>query len=669
MPRPSTGDFDDDPEELYDDELLEDDEIDDDAAMRSNKPLSKGSLGDRDCGSDDDNAGLKGTNHDKGKSTQRRPPRPTRSSSVGRKVQGGGSMHRRRATRRVTPSDKKRSSSGGSPPITVRDIMGSEKKATAVGITHSGHARPTVPASPMKGSKTGAEEKRNMIRSRWKEKQNRQTDVKNSLAQFLSTESQSEDSDQEFLIDPEDEEIISDVDDDNHRPNSESGLDLDHDEASDDAKSVKSSKSQRRRRGSTRKSEVQDGEMQGSNHSRSRRTSRRRVKKPTGGSDDKSVGGVPSRKTTRHSPRPAGEDHDTTRQRPTDDGRSVDGDTVRRHRDADDGHRKTRSSSTRRKPSEGDGAKSRSTRRKGHTDDDERSVGSRKSVGGRRRRQQPSQRTRATSSSDVPHSPKAHSSNRAHDEKGSGSPLSSKPSSSSSVAEGCNKSHLLSKHIESATKPKTLQDLEERSEESSRFSANYEQPTSLLQFDPTNANNVKLVKQDKASMTSERIRNADGTESEFHISKLAGLPTFETSNPNFDSANWNNSASELGHQSIRSLGSVGYESDDHAAKAHKSMGNLGYTPRRNGTAHDSGLNQSGRNGRGVARVNTAGRSRGVTSSKSFQGSMKGLFGVWNKKGECESGDEDDDQPKGNRFFRKREDIAHQALDDDGSDEN
>ena len=109
--------------------------------------------------------------------------------------------------------------------------MGSEKKATAVGITHSGHIRPTVPASPMKGSKTGAEEKRNLIRSRWKEKQSRQSDVKNSLAQFLSSESQSEDSDQEFLIDPEDEEIISDVDDgDNHRPNSDTALD--HQESS-----------------------------------------------------------------------------------------------------------------------------------------------------------------------------------------------------------------------------------------------------------------------------------------------------------------------------------------------------------------------------------------------------------------------------------------------------
>jgi hypothetical protein len=245
--------------------------------------------------------------------------------------------------------------------------------------------------------------------------------------------------------------------------------------------------------------------------------------------------------------------------------------------------------------------------------------------------------------------------------------LSSKPSSSSSAAEGSSKSHLLSKHIESAPKPRTLQDLEERSEESSRFSANYEQPTSLLQFDPTNVNNITLVKQDKSMVTSERIRNADGTESEFHISKLAGLPTFESSNPNFDSSNWDNSASQLGHQSTRSLGSVGYESDDHAAKAHKSMSNLGYTPRRKAVEPDTGVTPGGRNARGV-RANPAGRSRGVTSSKSFQDSMKGLFGVWNKKGDCDDGEDDEDQAKGNRFFRKREDVAHQVLDDDGSDE-
>ncbi len=662
-------------EELVDDELLEDDEIDDDAAVSGKKSLSKSTeshwsaADEADYGSnsetEQDDTNIKGKGHGKDgreKSTQRRPPRPSRSASVGRKqkVQGGGSMHRRKTTRhRGTPS---------SPPITVRDIMGSEKKATAVGITHSGHSRPAVPASPMKGSKTGAEQKRSMIRSRWKEKQNRQCDVKNSLAQFLAVESQSEGSDQEFIIDAEDDEMISDVDDGEAQQQiSSNSLELNGDDDTDDAKSIKSTKStksQRRRRGSTKRTDanVRDGDT------------RHRVKKSTGGgSDDKSVGGS-TRRSSRHSPHPGGEGDGTARQRRCDDGGSVDGERTRSHRDVD-GHKKTRSSSTRRKSTESNGvpAKPRSTRRTSHPDDDDRSVGSKKSVGGRRRRQQQLHRSKVSSSTDPPHTTKSTLTKKSPREPGPVSPLSSKPSSTSSLVEESDKLTLLARHIESNPKPRNLMDLEERSEESSRFSTNYDQPTSLLQFDPTNANNITLVKQDKADVRSERFRNADGTESEFHISTLAGLPTFEASSSNFHDSNFELSASELRPHSARSMGSVDCSSDDNMAKAAKSMSNIGYTSKKNGQSKKSGhKGEEGavRNSRVVAKSNPAGRVRGVAASKSFQGSMKGLFGVWNKKGECETGEEDeDDQPKSNRFFRKREDLTHQVLDDDGSDEN
>lgn len=686
-------------EDLGDDDLLEDDEIDDDDAAAAaesgnHKSLSKSSeahwsaVDDRSYASNSDTEQQQqqqrrqGRTHDnnntkdgKDKISPRRPPRPARSASVSRKqkVQGGGSMHRRRTTRRVAASEKQRPSSN-TPPITVRDIMGSEKKATSVGIAHSGHSRPTVPASPVKGSKTGAEQKRSMIRSRWKEKQNRQSDVKNSLAQFLATESQSEGSDHEFFIDAEDDELISDVDDEAHRRDSSYTLDHGADEDSDDAKSVKSAKStksQRRRRGVTKRTDANattgDGEV------------RHRAKKTTGGaSDDKSVGGS-SRKPSRRSPRPGAEGSSSVRHRPSDEGASGDGEQLRRHRDTDDGHnKKTRSSSTRRKSSENGDAptKPRSTRRKSHADDDDRSVGSKKSVGGRGRRQQHLHRSKVSSSTDPAHSStKTKSTKRHSEDAGSESPSSSKPNSSSSLFEENDKATLLARHIESTPKPRTLLDLEERSEESSRFSTNYDQPTSLLQFDPTNANNITLVKQDKSNVLSDRFRNADGTESEFHISKLTGLPTFEASGSKFHDSNFECSSSELRPQSARSMGSVEYESEDNMAHAAKSMSHIGYSTKNNGTPRINSEEgavtpHGGRNGRGgVSKTNTAGRTRGVASSKSFQDSMKGLFGVWNKKGECEMGDDDEEQPKSNRFFRKREDIAHQALDDDESDEN
>jgi hypothetical protein len=80
----------------------------------------------------------------------------------------------------------------------------------------------------------------------------------------------------------------------------------------------------------------------------------------------------------------------------------------------------------------------------------------------------------------------------------------------------------------------------------------------LLQFDPTNADLVQTVNQSGARKTSEVIRHADGTESELQISELAGLPTFEKTNPE---SLLHDSATSMNHElgppsSQRSMSSV-----------------------------------------------------------------------------------------------------------------
>lgn len=96
--------------------------------------------------------------------------------------------------------------------------MGSEKRATAVGISDSTHSADGVLMSPSgrsRGSRSGAEQKRTMIRTRKKEKSLRKIDVKSSLDQFLA-KSQSDESDGEIV---EDDELISE-DERQHRPSS-----------------------------------------------------------------------------------------------------------------------------------------------------------------------------------------------------------------------------------------------------------------------------------------------------------------------------------------------------------------------------------------------------------------------------------------------------------------
>jgi hypothetical protein len=719
-------------DDLPDDDLVEDDEIDDELVLHQTGPMSTSDHPARHNGDSKDDLKVNSSSRHHasehlGRSVHRRPPRPTHSGGLGNRKPirgGGGSVSRKRTTRRVAAAEK-HWGNASMPAITVRDIMGSEKKATSVGMTGSDHSRPKGIASPV-NAKSGAEQKRSMIRSRFNEKRDRQSNVKNSLAQFLSGD-QSEDSDGEL----EDEEIISDNDEAFNGHGSTQSLNLDHLEDSDDGRSVKSSRShgRRPRRSSAKRTDgnMTDGDAPGSPHSISlSRNSRRRQRKSDGGDDDdKSIGSTRSRSrmATRRPSKPEGEEISAVE--------TSDKEQMRRTRNPDHGQKKTRSSSaprraapsksrstpTRKKSSGGDdddrsvgsrkavgtrrrkttngddddrsvGSRKTGRRRKPPVDDDDRSVGSKKSVGGRRRRQQ-SQRTKKSapaSHDDVPESLKPRV---AKLESGTPpvSPLGSRPNSASSIVEGSDKLTSLSHHIEANPLLKCATDPEERSEESSRFSANYEQQQSLLQFDPTNANNITMVRQDKAHITSEKFRHSDGKETEFHIAELAGLPTFETQPTNFDdSQNSGMSEAEKRPASARSVGS--YASDGETLKAAKSMSHIGYNHNGAGTAQKARQKSQ----EGVSPGNTAGRLRGVTGSRSFlarrrkpdnnvkipgaavqestfQESMKGFFGTWNKKGECESGDEEEDQPKGSRFFRKREDVEHQALDDDGSDEN
>lgn len=271
--------------------------------------------------------------------------------------------------------------------------------------------------------------------------------------------------------------------------------------------------------------------------------------------------------------------------------------------------------------------------------------------------------------------------------------MSSPPNSQQSLLnspskrEGKDRLTSLSSHLESApfTKSKAIQ--EDKSETSSRFSGSYDQPTTIIQFDPSTANNITMISQSKANVTKEKFTHADGTESELHISELAGLPTFEAVPPD-------DGEESLGslHQS---LGSIDYNPDE---IKHKSMSSIDYNAKA-----DLGFQRPGqkskenevvaqaptRRGRpSNNRSTSTTRRRGVSASKSllarmrknekpprvpsneatnFQESVRGFFGAFNKKGEQEEeGDFEEEGHKSGRFFFRREEIEHQALDDDGS---
>jgi hypothetical protein len=85
----------------------------------------------------------------------------------------------------------------------------------------------------------------------------------------------------------------------------------------------------------------------------------------------------------------------------------------------------------------------------------------------------------------------------------------------------------LASHLDSHREQKRTVESDLASEaSSSHFSSGTPQST-LLQFDPTSEDLIQAVNQTGAKKTSETFKHADGTESKFQISELAGLPTFE----------------------------------------------------------------------------------------------------------------------------------------------
>lgn len=210
----------------------------------------------------------------------------------------------------------------------------------------------------------------------------------------------------------------------------------------------------------------------------------------------------------------------------------------------------------------------------------------------------------------------------------------------------------LAKHIEAESNGKVNPDDQDQSEESSRYTANCQHPSSLLQFDPTNANRFTLVKQEsKAVVTSDTFKSTNGTESELRIRafKVKTLPSFEKV-----ATDLNESSTSLGSDSrphsVHSVRSLTFNEDVEDNKQNnKSLSNLAFmiTPNR----RRRGVNQSGLRGRGVSKAKSTGGLRRTFGprkerdpsrpappgpSNSFHNSVKGFIGRWNKPGDGEN---------------------------------
>lgn len=495
------------------------------------------------------------------------------------------------------------------PVISIKDIMGGERNATKVGLSRSNDFRPNRGrAEDHHDRQCGAETKKNRIIGRKMAKKNRQLDVKNSLAHFLQsnedTESDSKGDEDESLISEEDEKGKTDnFHDSGHK-----------DEKNDDDKSIKSTKSHSRmRRHHPRRTQSDKGPTGGgSSHSR-KRPPRRRTKQAEA-DDDASVGSRKSRLNSRRTAIP-------------DDG-SVGSRRRRGHsRSADINHRRRDHG----KVEDGDGKHGSHSRRRSPADDaDDRSVGSRKSVGRRRRQgghgRPPRHKSPAPASKE--------DGNRTALVSPEAKPVSpeAEPVEKDEVGEIKTRMASLANHLESNLEGQGRKDPEEESEESSRFSLGY-QPT-LLQFDPTNANHFTLVNQEEGNLTSENIRNADGTESELQIRELANLPTFEAPQPSFHDSTASNFSPVSPHDSQKSM------------QVSDGEGELQLS-----TEADAGKSQSD-------------LGRGVAETRSF------LQRFRRRKENDESDEEAPAQSTQSMFGRKKRapiELTHQSLDDYGSD--
>jgi hypothetical protein len=557
-------------------------------------------------------------------------------------------------------------------------------------------------------------------------KEGRRSDVKNSLASFLETKGDDDngyDERPEEAYDDydEDESLISD-EEEAHRRSQKSMNGFDEDDEQPEDSSISRSQSAKRVMRAARSvaDDTHGVGGGGSSHSRRSMMINRRSRTTTKDvSDDASVGSRKSRRSIRTSTR-NNDDSDLVRS-PTISGGGGDEDNrsrrvLRRSRDARSVDRSVRdgrsvergragrsvdasSRRSRRSLSRGAdtisrdsqtaivagggssrrGARSRSRTRADETDgdadnpqsdqaggasvrrsrsksrsrdnDDDQSVMSRKSAStaSSRRGRRPSKPRHAKASNRLPpaHANCKPTSNETTKVK---SPMKNKkPKATPS----------LSNHLSSDDKAR--KECEDASETSSRDKSQ----VLLLQFDPTNADLVQTVNQSVAKKTSEVFRHADGTESEFQISELAGLPTFERTNPDSILHDSIHSGASMNHDagppSQRSLSSFdgGSSVDGNKRPSSYSRSTRRPTSTKSFSARDLKASISQIPGEAPSEKGGGGGRRVPVKSKSTTAAPNRQRGLQATKSFFD------------RMNRSRGNMAvtHQELDDDGSDED
>jgi hypothetical protein len=566
------------------------------------------------------------------------------------------------------------------PKMALSDLLGGDKKSMGGGGARSSASVGGTPAS-------------NLLKHRYpktrgvvddKTKNARRLEVKNSLSHFLHA-NQPDTSDVEEE-EEEDESLISDEGD------KEENSDI---EKSDGERSQKSSKSRSKRTRKPRRTGGGGGDDVSVVSSASRMHGNRRRKKAD--ADDATVGTVDSRMSRRTKGLPVG---------PVKPMR-VQGERQKRSKDTLVPRKKTSKTDKEEGTADGEEDKKPPRPRKKHsnTESDDVSVSSRKSKSGRRKK-----RT-SDSSRKKPQSPTKPK------EDGTGTapsspecPTGDRKSPSSGIKV---KVSSLSDHIETDPVDREAKDPEEASEESSHFSHEYSD--TLLQFDPTNENHVTFVTQSGAHVTSEKIRLENGKESELQIhDKLTGLPTFETQPIYLDNsacsglsvdddlaasqASLESHPEELhedqeqakrGRSSNRTIEAAAAQKSADQSAAAQSAGEKSESDERIG--EEELVDEKETTGKDKAKIKRSfspGRLRGVTGGRSFlnrrnkdteEGEEKpnsekhnsaksfGFFGRAKKKDESDSDGEEVEKDRFGRKKRKPKNLAHQALDDDGSD--
>lgn len=416
-----------------------------------------------------------------------------------------------------------------------REVVGGEKHANEVLASHDRRVETVMKEQQVK--------------------EGRRSNVKNSLATFLQSNDSDEDSitvEEEEMHEVDDEHLISDADDD------EDEMDL---RDSSSARSPKKptpkridsvgSKSSRRVTRTTRTfDKEQSSGGNNSNHSRkcmarprpgvrripskavsdsnpksrSRSTATssnrrvQRVRRNTADSGDEASVDASSRRSRRGTSRVRSgvaddaDDKSVTsshRNRTSVRPRSVDA-SVRRNRSRSRGPEQQRVPQRRRSQSRSRG------------DDDDRSVSSKVSHATASRRGRRPGKGPQPKKNLLP--PSQHTGTKDPRGKDPTSPPSSPENNKNYVSRSMPS---LDSHFDSQRDQKRMVESDMVSEaSSSHFSSGTPQST-LLQFDPTSADLIQAVSQKEAKKTSETFKHADGTESKFQISELAGLPTFE----------------------------------------------------------------------------------------------------------------------------------------------